>query len=462
MNQSWSHAPRQARPASILQIAILLIAVLLLAACGEEIEVSQSTVVFGDGTVERSVEIWGRTGDRETPKEAGWLADKARIRLAEPESWRVRDREPGHLAAEARFHDVSEVPSTLAHETDYGTVFDRSEIRFDRSDQVILTHSRYVERIGDPFDRADLTAALEALAEWSVEQFAEELDREFGGRVDPSPAQAFLRGDARRLAGRLFGEGSTAGPLMDRAEEDPRAAEELAQVLASFGVPPLPPSGDDDDATGGMILHLVDWARGRAAASLRDGDGPISAESLDFWPDEESLGEAFGAAFDLEADDLPPHLEEFGRLSRRLLQSMSGYYGDGSVPSFHFEYRVELPGTLIRTNGTPVEDGCLWYLQNDDMRIGAELSVETVELHRDALVRLGARRDFEASDLVRMVQWFQDLETGEALRELLAEAVDAGSLDVLLDEDLEGSLQVPAVALHGMLDPDITRWPPTR
>ena len=213
---------------------------LLLAGCGEEIEIRQTTVVFGDGAVERSIEIWGRTGDRETPREAGWLADKARIRLAEPEAWRVRDREPGHLAAEARFHQVSEVPATLAHDTDYGTVFDRSEIRFDRFDRVILTHSRYVERIGDPFDRADLSAALEALVEWCAEQLAGELDREFGGAVDPAPAQAFLRGDARRLAGRLLGEGSTAGPLLERAEEDPTAAEELTQVLASFGVAPLP------------------------------------------------------------------------------------------------------------------------------------------------------------------------------------------------------------------------------
>ena len=222
-----------------------------------------------------------------------------------------------------------------------------------------------------------------------------------------------------------------------------------------------PPSGDDDDATGDAILHFLDWARARVAASLRDGDGPIAPESLDFWPDEQRLEQASSAAFDPEAENLPPHLEEFGRLGRRLLQSMSGYYGDGSVPSFHFEYRVELPGTLIRSNGTPVDDGCLWYLQNDDMRIGAEFNVETVELHRDALVRLGARRDFEASDLVRMVHWFEDLETGEALLELLAEAVDAGSLDLLLDEELEGSLQEPAFALHAMLDPDIARWPPS-
>ncbi len=450
-------APRGPSHALLL---LLLSILLLLAGCGEELEVKQTTVVFGDGTVERSIEIWGRTGERGIPEEAGWLADKARVRLAEPEAWRVREREPGHLAAEARFHDVSEVPSTLAHDTDYGTVFDRSEIRFDRFDRVILTHSRYVERIGDPFDRADLSAALEALAEWSAEQLAEELDREFGGAINPAPAQAFLRGDARRLAGRLLGEGSASGPLLERAEEDPRAAEELARLLASFGVAPLPPAGEDDDATGAAILHFLDWARNRVAASLRDGDGPIAPESLDFWPDEQALEEAFSAAFDSEADNLPPHLEEFGRLSRRLLQSMSGYYGDASVPSFHFEYRVELPGNLIRTNGTPVEDGSLWYLQNDDMRLGAELTVETVELHRDALVRLGARRDFETSELVRMVHWFQDLETGEALAELLAAAVDAGSLDVLLDEELEAPLGEPAFALHSMLDPDIDRWPP--
>src|SRR5262245_12240589 len=194
------------------------LAALALASCGEEIVVRETTRVYRDGSVFRSIVVAGREMDGKLPEEPRWLEDHAGLGLATPEAWDRVDERPGYLSAEQTFGSAAQVPPLLAHsegqEGDERRVLDRSHIDLRSDNLVVLRRFTYRETRGDPYGMEELNAALDAMVDFAVRFLREEVRKEFGPEVDPSRAEAFLRTDVRSLTADILGvlrQSSAAG-----------------------------------------------------------------------------------------------------------------------------------------------------------------------------------------------------------------------------------------------------------
>ena len=116
-----------------------------------------------------------------------------------------------------------------------------------------------------------------------------------------------------------------------------------------------------------------------------------------------------------------------------------------------FSARVKLPGVLLATNGTPTENGIEWLFRAEDLTIGEfALRAESVELNRDALTRLGARRDLSPAQLLQLADLLWKRDPKGILADLLARALEEGSLELLKDDDLD-EYSSHARELHDLL-----------
>jgi hypothetical protein len=432
---------------------LVVVTLLALAGCGEEVVVRESTRVYRDGSLTRSIEISGRDPDGSAPTDPAWLAETAHLALASPDAWGRIDERPGYLAAEATFDRADRVPRILTHTGEESSILDRTRIDLRDDDLVVMRRWVYEETRGDPYGEEELAAATDALVELAVEYLRDEVRKEFGPGMGTNRAEAFLRRDVRSLAMDVFN-------LMRQSigsGEDPAARTALLEVLARHGVrpPEVPPSeGDLFDIAAPVAM---DWTLEGLATALSTPDAPVYPEDLDFWPTLEDLSV-------LEAtDELPsdPRADEFTRAAEVLVEALSGYYGDEGSPRFRFESRVEMPGRLLRTNGTPGPDGAHWLYRNVDLALGdVTMTAEAIELDIDALVSLGARKEFDTAALLRLTDILAVRDTEAVLRELLGEAVDRGRLDLLQDEDrVPDELERLARELHELLDPSRAPWP---
>jgi len=433
----------------------ILAAWVVLAGCGEEVVVRESTHVYRDGSLSRSIEISGREADGSTPTEASWLTETAGVALASPEAWGRIDERPGYLAAEATFGRADTVPRILTHGGKEESILDRTRIDLRDDDLIVMRRWVYEEVRGDPYGAEELAAAVDALVELAVEFLRDEVRKEFGSGMATARAEAFLRRDVRSLAMDLFGlMRQTVG-----SEDDPAAMAALFEILARHDVPRAggaAPSPDDDLFDVAAPLAMP-WALDGLAAALSTPDAPVVSEDLDFWPTLEDLSS-------IEVTDespIDPRAAEFERAAEQLLDALSGYYGNEGSPRFRFESRLEMPGRLLRTNGTPGVDGVHWLFRNVDLALGdVIMTAETVELDLDALISLGARRDFDTAALLRLTDLLALRDTEGVVRQLLTTAVEDGRLDLLIDEEqVPDELERLARELHELLDPTREPWP---
>lgn len=443
------HARGAARPALLLPAAILLLA----GSCRPDLLVRLTTRVFHDGSLERRVEVRGWDAEGNVPDEEDWLAAKVGLRLAEPDAWTRVERGRDRITAEGFFSGVEELPSTLSYSTDVGRRVDRVRTELRIEEKAILKRWSYREFHGDPFSRADSDSALDTLVELLVEALESELHEQFGEGLDTRPAAALLRTEGRALAQAMISVGRRTRGV---AGENSRV-ELWTQVLAQHGVPAVPVE-DPDDFWKVHVPLLIEWSRGRIAAAISTPDEPVSADALlAFWPDPE---------------EPEPRLEEWARrtwggteaVEQRIaenIETIAGYYGRGTAPRFRFEVSVRLPGTLLSTSGAPDGNGAWWLIRNEDMTLSDfVLRADSAEILVEPLVALGARREFDVSQLARMADllWRRDPEG--VLAGLLAEAVRGGGLRPLRDEaTVPDGYEHLARELADLLDPDVDPVP---
>jgi hypothetical protein len=149
--------------------------------------------------------------------------------------------------------------------------------------------------------------------------------------------------------------------------------------------------------------------------------------------------------------------EELTRLVEPHLSVLSGYYGGDNSPRFRFEVRAAMPGTLLRTNGTPDGDGALWLFREADLSfLDNTLRAESVELIDEPLLALGARRELDRARLLQLADLLWKRDEGGVLAGLLAQAVEQGRLDLLRDENsVPSEFEDRARELADLLDPEI-------
>ncbi|MDX1390537.1 MAG: hypothetical protein R3344_15215, partial [Acidobacteriota bacterium] len=227
-------------------------------------------------------------------------------------------------------------------------------------------------------------------------------------------------------------------------------------VVAKHGVPAeVYPALDPMESLEKLVDPILIWARDNVAGVLSTPDQPIEPEDLDFWP----TASGFEAYWDEDAPPPTGRAAEFVESMEALGSGLTGYYGEGGAANFRFEIRVEMPGVLLETNGTPDDRGVIWLIRGSDLPAeDATMRVESVELDDEALVSLGARRDLDTHELLQLVDLLGSRDpTGELLA-LVEEAVERGGLDHI--EARAGDETAPvARELVDLLDPTRERWP---
>jgi len=267
--------------------------------------------------------------------------------------------------------------------------------------------------------------ALDALVELLAEMLESELHRHLGDELNTAPARKFLQTEARSLALALIG----VERRMRGSEPDAQRIVLWSQVLAQHGVPTMPV----EDAGEFWNLHgamLVEWSRQRIAEELSNPRFPVSQDDLlGFWPDPEDPTPEIDAWIRRTWSD-PEQVE---KEIESHLSAIGGYYGRGSSPRFRFEIGVSMPGVLLGTNGAPDGSTARWLIRDEDMSLSDFiLRAESADLLEEPLVALGARRALNTAQLIQLVDLLCKRDPSGALTELLAEAVEQGSLEDIL------------------------------
>ncbi len=400
---------RGTRPGSALLGLIVVVVLCSAEDCPNRSIVARvATRVEPDGAVEREVRLSGRSSDGKEPSDAAWLRETARVDLPARARWPRVEEGPGWIVARGRFKDAAEVPAPIGHLLPQGDVTDRDAILLERRDLVLLTHFVYREEYGDPFDESARAGALDRATDRGTALVDEILRRRFGAGIDLSAVDAFLRRDLRALV----------MECRRRGESDPPA-----EAFVALGLPPLPKSVPLDGSGEPIAEPLAWWVCERLAERLAAGGTPA---------DPRDVKRAFDDYIAAQGDDLLEPGTDLADLGELLEVYQHGLYGQRRSTTIRFEWRMVLPGRLLRTNGVPDGDGAVWSFPED--RLSAEdrlMTAESILLRIEPLRTLGARTKYDAVEIERLAELLTRATAEPRNRSFLQRAVDAGSLGAL-------------------------------
>ncbi len=428
---------------------IVVLTTLFLGACRPDLVVRLATRVYHDGSVDRVLEIRGRTSDGEVPTKDDWFAADVGLTLASPDAWARVVREPALIRAEGFFTGVDQLPPLLRFSSEHGTRSDRMATELRIEDRVVIRRWVYRERHADPYSQAEIHEAMRGLTDLLVEVVDHELRREFGDSFDTAPAATFLQTEAIGLGSSLLSvRRQTAGVQNYR-----KRTVLWEQVLAQYGIARRPHDPDERDFWERHAPAVIDWIGDGVARSLSSGTSVLRREQLSFWPtgDIESMGATLEELIERTWEDQ----DELTELVGPYIAALFGYYGAETTPRFRFHSGVRLPGTLLRTNGTPTAQGVAWILRTEDLAYGDRfLDAESVEVNDAALKQLGARRSFSHDELIQLVDllWTRDPEG--VLLEWLRAAHAAAGLEQLAGDDTPETYAAAILELFELLDPE--------
>jgi hypothetical protein len=429
-------------------LAVALLSLLAVTACQPDILLRLITTVYHDGSLDRRLELRGWTDEGDVPTEDNWFAEKAGMDLAAPEDWNRITQGPGRIDAEGFYLSVDELPPVLEFylSGDRETT-DRISTNLEIDDKVVIKRWRYTEKHGDPHSREDAERALSALTELAVEALEKELRRHFGQEFNTAPGAALLRDRGRSLFSALL-----TAERRTSSTEDKKRFELQKQVLAQHGAPLV--TADDADEFWELETPLLfDWSRTLMAEALTSDDYPIAPEDLAFWP----VGDEMIEMGDEIIERIWGGEEALWELIEPHLDMLGGYYKGGDTPNFRFEVHVRLPGRLISTNGTPVENGARWLFRDEDLDLSDTfLRVESVEPIAEPLTRLGARREFSTAQLIQLADLLWRRDPQGILAERLSAAVEKGDLGHIWEAEGDTDGYNSRIReLSNLLDPDV-------
>ena len=394
-----------------------------------------ATAVQADGSCDREVRLSGATSDEAETLGPEWWRTRASVDLPARERWARVEEGPGWIVARGRFKDAAEVPAPVGHLLPHGEVSDRDSILLERRDLVLLTHVVYREEYGDPFDESTRAGALDRATDRATALVDEILRRHFGAGIDLSAVDAFLHRDLQALAAEARRRGELDLP---------------ADAFVALGLPPLPRQVPVDALDKPIAAPEEWWLCERLAERLAAGGTP--AEPRD-------VHRAFGDYLDAQGDvrGPGPSATDLENAFDLLTVYLWGVYGEpGRSTIIRFEWRLTLPGRLLRTNGVPDGDGAAWSFPDD--RLSAEdrlMTAESVLLRREPLRALGARTKYDAVEIERLVELLSRATAEPRTRAHLQRAVDAGELESLRATP-QGEGEFPAdlfAELADLLDP---------
>ena len=394
-----------------------------------------ATAVQADGSLDREVRLSGSTSDQNEALDPAWWRTRAGVDLPERGRWVHVEEGAGWIVARGRFRDPAQVPAPVGHLLPQGEVADRDSIRLERRDLVLLTHFVYREEYGDPFDESARSGALDRATDRAAALVDAILRRRFGAGIDLSAVEAFMRRDLRTLAAEARRRGELDLP---------------AEAFTALGLPPLPEKVPVDALDKPIAAPEEWWLCERLAERLAARGTSAAPRDV-----HRAFEDYFAAQGDAQGAGVPgPELESAFDL---LTVYLWGVYGDpGRSIAIRFEWRLTLPGRLLRTNGVPDGDGAAWSFSDD--RLSAEdrlVTAESVVLRREPLRALGARTKYDAVEIDRLAELLTRATAEARAREFLQRAVDAGDLQALRVTP-QGETEFPTdlfAELADLLDP---------
>jgi hypothetical protein len=407
-----SRRPERRRPLALIP---LVLAIVVLGS-GEEctsrrIVARVATAVQADGSVDREVRLSGATSDKAEPLDPAWWRNQAGIELAGRAGWARVEEGPGWIVARGRFKDATEVPAPVGHVLPQGEAADRDAILLERRDLVLLTHFVYHEEYGDPFDESARAGALGRATDRAAALVDGILRRHFGAGIDLSAVDAFVRRDLQALAAEARKRGDLDLP---------------AEAFTALGLPSLPEKVPVDTLDKPIAAPEEWWICERLAERLAARGTPADPR------DVHRAFQDYFAAQGVATGSGAPGAELEGAFDL-LSVYLWGVYGEpGRSTTIRFEWRLTLPGRLLRTNGVPDGDGAVWSFPDD--RLAAEdrlMTAESVLLRREPLRALGARAKYDAVETERLVELLTRATAEVRTRGFLQRAVEAGDLRAL-------------------------------
>lgn len=412
---------------------LALAAAALTLSCDEAILVHWATKVYEDGSFQRRLEVTARDPNGGVPPGSEWIEEDIKLRLADPNAWSHVERTPGRLLAEGFFQNIAALPRAVAHATDTGLHPDRTQTTLRLQDLVVVRCWLYRETYGDPYGKEDAASALDSLMEMARSFLHEGIRSEFGEGVDPKPADDFLGAELYPVASELVSSGIISpGGSPPVAGTSPTWLDVLVRRRIPCG--PVKDIGDPEPA----FEALIEWSRVRLAEKLSTPRRIIHPGDLDFLSEDELGGmaqEDYTGKGTRIIERLWGSEEAFQALLQARIEALAGYYNSGGIPAFTFESRLELPGRLLTTNGTPDGDGILWLFRGEDLRGGDRvMEAASAVLDDEKLRALGARRELDAAALLRVTDVLSKRDAGGRLAALLRRGVARGGLILLRQE----------------------------
>jgi hypothetical protein len=430
-----------------LRLGLAIALALAAAGCRPELIARFATTVYPDGSLGRVLELTAEDDETEAATDEDRLAALG-VGLADPEAWSDVERTRTSLRAEGFFARAADAPPWIGFDLGDERRPARNETKLEIDDRVVIRRWTYTETHGDPYSKADSALALDALVALVSDALRTEVRRNLGPEIDTAAAEEFLKSEARALAWAMLAvnRGASGWERMETREQ------RWSQLLRQHGLPA------EETVEAGEFWKIqmpviLDWLRDRIASALSVPETPIDAGDLAFWPAGDDWEEDVTALI----QRVWGSEEELTALAEPHLAAMAGFYTDADAPRFRFEGRLRMPGTLLRTNGTPDGESTIWLFRQQDLSLGdLQLRAESVEPIFRVLTDCGGRREFDRASLLRLgeILWKQDADG--RLTEILRAAVKDSRLELLRDKAVvPDELQDLALELADLLDPDV-------
>jgi hypothetical protein len=394
--------------------ACLAFAASVIVGCKPTIVVTMRTRVAESGATTRETKLERVGGDDKKD------AANRQIRDAFPpgfgDLFPQRAETANAITLGGSFASPEAIPADFARAVEVVGGVSRNRISFKKADILFGTHYLYRERFSDAIEPEDLGAARDALIDQCVRFVRGAARHEFGREWNLESFDGWVKKDVRPLLVDLMEiwyseqrnfdrkDPHTGKTGFDRAVTRARARLERAGVTL------------DEDLNAPLNRLLIEaWLSDQLALHLTKKTTGARAKAEDFkylFPEPPLAAEWSGLARVTEATAV----QEYGSVDaakasfEKSFLAVTGTYGIADH-NYRFDCAVEMPGTLLRTNGNVEGDSSAFFVfeGNDLFPRGVTLELESVVLDTALCARIRElRTDLTARDAAWIIRFLED------------------------------------------------------
>lgn len=362
---------------------------------------------------------------------------------------------PSTLILGGSFESPDMIPSDFVKQTMHTDKLAKNRVLFRHIDMVLIRFMDFEERIDDIVERSEGEKALVELNNLVLDELLALFESRFGEDYDLSAAKEFLRAESSKLAVRLYARlwemrRSKRGGIAFMSE-DREWRNILAEEARRQGVEIVGQDDEEDGDESKQKKILTEWVNQKLNELTSPRAEGGAALRVDFLEDKDARTKLLT---DLQESVSQRHgsvkvfLEKIEPLLPKIFGAflISEYSIIPTNPQFDFQVRLDLPGTVIQTNGLQDLDGkLLWSFTERDLGLtGTAMWARTVVIDQEAVKSLGLK-DFPGH-LNVVERYFREFrgpggKPNKDLVEVMRACVETKSVDPLnalsLDEKMD-------------------------